>query len=681
MKNIYNLLAEENLAEALEWLFVKTEQIGNDALSSTLQNVRTQYAEHICKMIVDENTELDSKFRQTLIQQSYSINDQANRLIRLYKSPSQEYCKSVTKSHDTPEEKFCYIWTSDLWTDEDEILVRGWIYDTDEENARFVPAYISAIMLAIMEMFDERKLMFLLDAQEDLPVDCQVRALTGFLLSIIRYDGRMNHYPQIESRFRLLQDNSEFVDMCYVILSNLQYSKLTDSVTNKINNDIMPNILKSKNITNLMSGDISKEEFEEGENPEWLNNGDEIFVKKMDQMTNMLKEGTDINMASFGSQKIYPFFNNISHWFFPYYEDVVLQEGITVSQTVRKMLLMAPFCDSDKYSFALMMGTKGEDVFGKQLEEEMNALQDAGDLDMEGVAELSNNVSYIIRCYVHDLYRFFVVHPLHGQFFNPFDKQLRSFSPMHRQSMNSLLSDAMQLSVLAEFFMKRGEYADAREMFLYLEPKKIEDDVELWQKIGFCEQKLNMPEALDTLLIADKLQPNSKWTIQHIAQIAFQQQKYEITIKYLDQLLEQEPNKLKFILKKAECLFALESYQDAVSLLYKVIYLDEDSMIGKQMLAWGLFMTKQYDKSSKLYAELSDTIMLGHIALAQGDKQLAYEYYSHFYTELLKQSSGDTTDKFKNAFWKFSAYLNHVDIDKQQLHLLYDATLMQARKP
>lgn len=287
----------------------------------------------------------------------------------------------------------------------------------------------------------------------------------------------------------------------------------------------------------------------------------------------------------------------------------------------------------------------------------------------------------ILRSYIHDLYRFYTLYSLRQQFFNPFDKQLRSFSPLHRQSMKPLLQDKIQLAVLAEFFMKRGEYADAREMFLYLEPKEIEDDADLWQKIGFCEQKLEMPEALDTLLRADRLAPDSKWTVQHIAQVAFSQRQYETAIKYLDKLIEDEPEKLKLISKKAECLFALERYQDAIPLLYKVNYLDEDSVLGKQMLAWGLLMTGQYEKAGKLYAELDDTISLGHVAVAEGDRQLAYEYYSRAYAEMLKQSSGDATDRFKKEFWNLGTYLDRTGVDMQQLHLLYDATLMQAYKP
>ena len=707
--NIYTTLYEEKLVDAITLLRPKIDSLGDWQLKEELEEVASTYRTMLNYLLEGVEDSESPALKRKLIRRVYAINDQANRLIRLKKKPDEQYCKAAmiqwteplapmikkegetVAAHDAAlRASFDKCWSSGLWnvTEQKEYadMLTSDGYD-DNDKALMV----SAVTMALFEMFDEKKLMFLFDAYESQPLEINQRALTGILLMMIRYDGRLKFYTDVTARFSLLCEQERFVQECFTILMQLQYSKQTDTVTAKMVHDIMPTIVKSaKSSIKEMGNDKSMTA--NGENPDWLINpkADGKAEKKIHQMAEMQTEGADVYMSSFCHLKSFPFFGSLHRWLMPfsyqrpYIADIYNQLRPEVARILDKLINAAPFCAGDKYSLAFMIGnigSQGQDMLMQQIEgqieEEGMSLDDVFSKPMTPQPR-DKEARRVSRNYIFDLYRVFNSYPYHGQFFNPFDKKYNNFTPLGIASLKPLTDNFDNMLALAEFFMRRAQYADAKALFMYLEPKPTEEDADIWQKIGFCQQKLNDSEALVTYKKAYELQPKSKWTVQHIAQTAFDQQEYDTAIEFLDKLLEYDADNLKWIMRKAEAYFATERYAETLPLLYKVNYLDENLRRGKEMLAWALFMTENYEKSERLYHELAeaddaaaiDLINLAHILYAQGHTARAMKYYSKAYQQYMKEAD---SQKFMDDFWYLGSYLRHVGVDIERLGMVVDA--------
>lgn len=727
--NIYNELHEGNLVEAFVMLETKTDGLNSRELRQELEQAQSTYAGmlgYLVKGVEDPEWE---RIRQNIIQQAYSINDKANLAIRLKKSPFDKFCQAYTenrteplniietqvaletldetlrqlhinakkrkniqhreleetiKQHDILMEKFFNsIWTSDIWTKSDytnhsDLLNSELIYDTDKA------VIISAVTLATYELFDQQKIMFLFDAYIYKDVEVSQRALVGLILLFIRYNNRLNYYPQITNRFNLYSENKQFVQSCFRIFMQLQYSKLTDTVSAKMNNDIMPAILQSSKYSHINIGDLDAELTKNGENPEWhqTTKRDSKAEKKMRQMADMQMEGADVYWTSFCHLKSFPFFLNFYHWLCPFsfdYNEVYqLKYKLRpeILSILYKLFDASPFCSSDKFSFMFMIEgvqNTGQDIIMDQIQSQL----EEGPEDLfESEILKQKNAKDISRYYIYDLYRLFKAYPYHAQFFDPFNKQLNNFSPLNVSLLKILIDNNHdEVLTLAEFMMRKEVYNDALELFYTYNPVEREEDADIWQEMGFCLQKTGKGrKALDMYLNAYKLQPESKWTLQHIAQTAFEINDYKTAIQYIDIILKDDENNIKWIIKKAECMFGLELYEESLPILYKAVYLDEKSERTQEMPAWAHIMTGNIDKAEKIYQELQknnpsvkNTINLAHILFHKGQLEDAYKLYHKAYI------SAENDEQFIKTFWAWRSYMDKIGIDAKKLQVMFDA--------
>lgn len=732
-KNIYSELQQGNLVDALVMLQTKVGSLGDWQLQQDLEQVHNTYStmlSYLAKGIEDPKAQ---SIRTDLIQQAYSINDRANRVITLRKTPFHKYCQAYTQSkaealdvtttqialetvgeeikrlltdtdqresirqhdleaairqHDTLiGQLFNHTWTSDVWTKSDATLYTQ-LMGSEQLPADDKAVVISALTMACYELFDAKKLMLLFDTYLHSDVEVSQRSLVGLLLLLIRYDSRLSYYPQIKSRFTLYCENRQFIEDCFRILMQLQYSKMTDSVSAKMTQDIMPAILRSSRFKGIDLRNLDKELTKNGENPEWHQStkDDAKAEKKMQQMTDMQTEGADVYWSSFVSLKGFTFFQQLHHWFAPfsfeYPESYQFAQTMRpeVLKTVKTLFQLAPFCSSDKYSFIFMIDSVkqgGQDVMMNQINSQLNE-EGAEDL-FEHIKPRVRKAKEVSRCYIFDLYRVFKAYPYHSELFDPFNKQLVNFSPLYFDILRPLVDNYEDILDLGEFMMRRGAYQDASTLFFTLKPKEREEDSDLWQKIGFCTQKQgNLTLAMPAYRMAYDLNPNSKWTVQHLAQTAFELKEFTEAQKYFDLLLADDEDNLKWLYKKAECLFGQEKYEECLPTLYKLAYLDEQSEQAQEMLAWGLLMTGNSEKAEKIHIELMEqnpsvrnNINLAHFSLMKDDVQNAYNLYAAAY-QLAKNE-----DEFMKAFWEWKPYLKQIGLDAERMQLMIDSVRMK----
>lgn len=730
--NIYGILQEGNLLEALTMLQTKIASLDNWQLQQELEQASQTYATMLSYFSKGVDDPEFGKMRQQLIQQAYSLNDRANIAIRLKKDLGAAYClrhndlllhptnlselsvaltttcrklkdlennpndrkniqeydeeQTVDQHEELVEKLFNTIWAGDIWDKSTYSQYGDLLNDndiTDDDKA----VIVSATLLSVYELFDPLKIMFLFDAYlYSNPIVSQ-RALVGIMLLLARFDSRLKYYPQLTSRFNLYAENSQFVHECFTVLMQLQYSKLTDVVSAKMMNDIMPAIMKSARFQQTEIGlqEIDEELTKHGENPEWHHNSRDSkkAEKKIKQMTDMQLEGADVYMSSFRHLKSFGFFSTLHHWFLPF--TFQQKEMLQVKKHLRKeiiniaqsLLSASPFCDSDMYSFVMMVDSvpqSGQDILSQQIQSQI------GDEDREDFfsrrKKAPKDNATISRNYIFDLYRFFKINPNRSQFFDPFNRSLPNFSPLNFNTFQPLHQYTDEMLVLAEFLMRKEAYHDAINIFKNLSPNQVEEDADIWQKIGFCQQKMGDREALATYLLADSLQPGSSWTRMHIAQVAFDQHDYATASKYIDMILADDEDNLKWISRKAECLFGQDKYEECLPLLYKLTYLDEASEKPHEMLAWGLFMTGNLDKAENEYKTLckqfpsvKNSIMLAHLYSVKGQTAEAIHIYNDAYIQSAQ------TGKFKDEFFSLSAYLQKAGLSRERLQTIYEAVV------
>ena len=594
---------------------------------------------------------------------------------------------------------FNQVWTSDNWHSQD--------YETSQEliQSSVLTSYekcffVSAVLLSLLETFDERKLMCLFDGYDSMDIETRMRSAVGIVIVLRMYDACLDLYPKITSRLSLLMDDSHFTDEMYVILMQLQYSKLTDQISDKMQNDIIPTLLNSGKFHKTDYGIEEIDDYltQNGENPEWHKGShDDVAQEKIQEMAELQMEGADVQMSTFIHMKNGPFFQQTCNWLLPFSLDHPDLIGIIerlgkenhITQTFMTLLNTAPFCNSDRYSFSFMIdriGASGQQMIDKNISGQLSA-----DEMKEQLKELTNTTpksSEYSRYFIHDLYRFFIAYPFRHQFPNPFAKESASFTPLSCNAMKPLIDDHEHLLSLGEFFMRKELYSDALQLFYAMNPKEIEDHDSIWQKIGFCQQKSGDYEsALSSYTTAYSLNPESRWTLKHLASVSYHEKKYSDAEVYYDLLLNEDEENLSYLKRKADCQIQDGRYSDAVPLLYKLNYLDEQSSDIKEGLAYCLLMTGKKDKAKELYEQLISenpensqySMNLANIYYIEGEMETAYTLYSTAYNQM--EGDDDWKKQFKRMFVDAAKRLKPLGIDIHKFQMMYDAVVIMNPKP
>lgn len=705
-------MEQNNLIEQFQKLQPLVTATADYDLQMRLQQLRDTYGTMLRYMVQGMEDPNASRIYVDLVSQARMLHDRAERMVRLKTLTSDRYVithktlrpevsfsdivskllnhdDALRLLRDEPNDResiqqhevelhqrcreemllmlFGWVWTSDVWSKSEQETALSMLMEETVLNEDKC-LLVSAITLALLEMFDERKLMLLFDAYLLPEVTMSQRALVGIVITLRLYDERITQIPELQSRFTFLCDDPNFVRDTFRVFMQLQFSRLTDTVSEKMRSDIIPSILQSTKFKQTKFGieEIDDYMTQNGENPEWLKKNrkaDTRAQEKIQEMGELLMEGADVYMSTFSQMKNNVFFQQTAHWFYPFstdlpaVADVLGSLGGETSSVFGGMLQYAPFCDSDKFSFTFMLG-----MIGMQGQEGLSKAL-TGNLSNEELSEMldgrqtKKRAADISRQYIFDLYRFFTLYPFHKQFRNPFDAKLPVFSPFVHHIFNPLLSNDDEVLSLAEFFMRKGVYQEAIDLFQLLLPKMNDELPNLWQKIGFCEQKQgHIDEALKCYKTAFELNSDSLWTLKHLAAVAFQSERYSKAEDYYSLLLEDDPDNLRYLRRKAGCLMKQNLFDQAIPLLYKAIYLDEDSVEDQNNLAWCQLQEGQFDKARELYSKVLSThpdqpsahFNLACTYLTEGNIQQAYPLFRQAY--LLHSSTNDGDAQFVRDF-------------------------------
>ena len=498
---------------------------------------------------------------------------------------------------------------------------------------------ISALTLNIWRMFDEEKLMLLLDACEHSNVQIKQRALVGLCFMLTKYNNILHFYPAIRNRLVILADHASTSENLKNIILLIIGTTDTDRITKKMQEEILPEMMKiSPMIRDKMEEEekTAKPDDWDEENPEWSEILEQSGIAdKLQELTELQMEGADVYMSTFSMLKNFPFFSDTAHWFLPFdpnfsaVQDLFQQHDQSM---IAAFLNNNIICNSDKYSFclsALQMPAGQRSMMSKSFKAEAKQLEEISkDETLLNPDLAAGNIS---RQYIQDLFRFFRLHPRHQDFNDMFKLSLN----IHKTTFFDVLASGGDIKLqTAEYYFTKKLYIQAIEIYEELIQEQ-EPSAALYQKIGFSYQKnAQINQALNAYIKADYILPDDVWTVKKIAICYRLSGDFEKALEYYQHADFLKPGEINTNMQIANCLIQLKKYKAALK-----IYADIEKQAPDHENLWraisrcaflstNIHQADYYmEKILSAQPHAADFINAGHIALCKHDRTSAVQFY------------------------------------------------------
>ena len=607
--------------------------------------------------------------------EAYTENMALNHLLD---DSSPAAIKEASMRHEQAySDMFHRIWLAGFWDNQEEEDARRLL------SSLLVPVQdlslmLSALTMSLMEMFDSKKMLLLLDGCGHAAEEVRQRAIIGTAIILLLYDKRILVYPALTARIKLLAENPAFIQAMNTIQVQLWRSRETKKIDKKMREEIIPEMLKNASNLTKAKLDLDEDEIFEETNPDWEDWMEKSGMNdKLIEMNELQMEGADIYMSTFSQLKTYPFFRDISNWFYPF--DT---QHSAVADTFRKapksgsllnhILQSGIFCNSDKYSFALTIAQIPEDQ-QKMMEAQFEAQNEAAREDevFHKVKAHSQRPDIISNQYIHDLYRFFKLHPRKQEFDDIFEKPLNLAATT---ALKDVFASEESKMNLAEYLFSKGYTTEALGFYLDIIRENGREDAEIFQKAGYCyQQGKDYKSAIEAYWQADSKKPGNPWTLRHLAACHKQLKQYDEALVYYRKAEAITPDNLNILFQIGYCLAETRRYEEALACFFKIEYSNPRSAKAQRAVAWCSFAAGKHEQALRYYEKLiandpqvQDFLNIGHVYWSMGNTAKAVEYY----VQAAKRSGN--TDEFIALFDKDEQILEASGIQREELPLMRD---------
>jgi tetratricopeptide (TPR) repeat protein len=580
---------------------------------------------------------------------------------------------------------FNHFWLTDYYGEAESSLISIFL-KSDKFRWYEASIFTSAITLSALRTWQTEKLFHLINIYEAGQEQVMERALSGLILNLHYYNGRILLYPEIADRVAKMSRDKRFREHCRIIVLQTIRSRETENLSRKLHEEILPQVAKLKprieeklDLDNILSDDKNEEK-----NPDWsemFNDSEEIF-KTMEELTKLQMEGADVYMSAFSNMKHFDFFKDFQNWFIPFYPDHEAVDEIYRDEILgpgtnelAEALYKTPFiCNSDKYSLLLnlkYLPTSQKNMMLKVFRMELEGLQQLN--EDETVIDPYKKFRINVTQYLQDIYRFFKLSPYKKEFEDLFTGKLDIYnSEFFRMTCSSMDAEAG----LADYFFSKNFFEDALQLFLRQISEKP-SEVQLYEKIGYCYQVVyNYEEALRFYRRAELIDRKA-WTLKKIGLCLRRLGRTEEALECYLQASDMEPENIHTIIMTAHCYLDLKDYEQALKYYFMVEYKEPGNLKILRPIAFCYLAMGRLDESEKYYERLSagklnahDLINKGHLALCKGKKREAIDLY--------RQSimSGELTkDKFISIFKEDNALLISLGVNPDDLPIFLDYLL------
>lgn len=574
-------------------------------------------------------------------------------------------------------EFFRVFWLNTVYSTQEKLLF------TEVLNANYPgkpekSLLVSALTLSLWRTFDESKLMVLFDCCLSANQNVAQRALVGLCFVLLKYNRFLLFFPSVRNRLVLLIDDNHIVDNFQNIFIQLIATAETDKISKKMQEEILPEMMKiSPLLKDKMDEEslLNSEEWGE-ENPAWQEILDKSGVSdKLQELSEMQLEGADVYMSTFSMLKSFPFFSEFSNWFLPFDGQMIAVNQLF--KTDDKSLLTSfvsnnVMCNSDKYSFCLsilQMPESQRDMLKNSFKMEAEQLDEMSKDEAILTPNLvSKNIS---KQYIQDLFRFFKLHPQHSDFVDMFKFSLE----MHRTYLFDMLSKESDFKLnVAEYYFLKNHYTQALELFEQIQ-HETKPTAALYQKIGYSfQQTSQLQKALEAYLKADIIQPDDLWTIRKLALCYRLSGDFEKALENYQLANSLKPNQSNVLLQIGNCYLELRKFKEALNIYFKLDAEEGDNPKVWRAIIWCAFVSgniQQADYYMRKLLEMEPTaydyLNAGHVTWCQRNIKVALEMYRK--SLYMQQNNWEL---FLELFNKDKTYLIVNGIDTDEILLLLD---------
>lgn len=600
------------------------------------------------------------------------VSDIAMLSLQPEETREQKTAELYERHHSFMNRLFNALWTSCQWTDDDctfytELLLSPTVVSTDQQ------VIVSAISLGAMNQFDINKLKTLVNVyQKATDEHVRQRALVGWVLSV--FEG-MDIFPEQDAIVRKLCENSAITKELLTLQIQFFYSKDAEKDNDKIQRDIMPDIMRNSNLTIGRLGIMEKEE----DTIESILHQDadekrmEQLEEKVRKMMDMQKQGSDIYFGGFSQMKRFPFFSDMVNWFTPFYlnhpalRSVINKLGDT--KFLNTLMERSNFCESDRYSFAFAL----EQVIS-QLPSDIKEVM-GSDVALGPLAESDDREDAISirRTYLQDLYRFFRLYPTAKDFINPFEDNGKSdfvadtFFFTYKSFMGTGLDDVKLR--LALHLYKHKQMMELAELLTTFQS----DDPRYAILMGYTNIDMGKAEfAYQFFDYALKAEPDNQWALKGKARAALDNEDYITAEEVYSKLLKLKPNHKTYTMNRCVALLKLGRTSEVREELFRLDYQYPDDMNVKRILAWAMLSDNSLDKASQLYDTLltsnpahEDYLNAGYCQWAMGNIQKAVALFREWLAK-----SGKSAELLLNEFRSDEETLSMYNISETDCFLM-----------
>ncbi|MBC8593791.1 hypothetical protein H8744_11135 [Oscillospiraceae bacterium N12] len=596
---------------------------------------------------------------------------------------SDQNLDDVLKRHeDAQKYMFLQTWSNCDWNVEDEKQAQ------DMLQSELLPVndlclFTSSVTLSLMECFDLRKLMWLLDAYQQSNVLVSQRALVGVIFTFHIYSDRLGLYPELSNRLELLNEETSFDEDLMRVYRQILLSQETEKIDRKMREEIIPEMLKNvTSMRNMKFGFEESDEEKDDRNPDWGN----IFENsplsdKLREMNELQLEGADVYMSTFSQLKRFPFFQEPHNWFYPFdkqQSNVIKQvrkEGSQKNSLMDLILQSGFFCNSDKYSlfFTMLQFPQSQrDIIFSQLTEQQ-AEEFAEQSKAETLKKFSERPATVSNQYLHDLYRFFKLYNRKNEFRDIYKEKIELYKiPV----LKNILNEEHKLAQIADYHLKKEHWAEATDLYKEIEQMNglFSAQAEFYQKMGYAFQKQRKPdEAINAYLKADTIKPDNVWTNRHLATCYRLSRNFNKALEYYRKAEQAMPENHSIVFHIGSCLAELQQYDEALNYFFKLDFMESNCVKAWRGIGWCSFVSGKLEQASNYYNKVIETKPLpvdylnaGHVAWVSGNIEKAADFYSRS-----KDMSGDK-ELFLEMFNKDMNYLLKMGITEDEIPLMLD---------
>lgn len=488
---------------------------------------------------------------------------------------------------------------------------------------------VSAVMLATMNVNDPYKWDMLAEVYvRATDKVLKMRALVGWVLSL-PYDPRGPRlFPFVQERIKaMLADKTTLKQMLDMQMQML-FCCNADADNEEIQRNIMPTLIKNTNLQMTRLGIVEKEDdpMKDIMDPNAAERDMEEMERKYRKMMDMQKQGSDIYFGGFSKMKTFPFFHDLCNWFAPFNAAHpalgAARERLAGSTFLNNLMENGPFCDSDKYSFALAIA-QIMDRMPDNVKEMLNSDATFGPTVSKDEQE---DPAYICRSYLQSLYRFFRLYRSKRDFLNPFilDELEDNDGNALFLSYKLLACPEMEENAVAlcGFLLKRKMMRELMSMAICFKSSQNPRLVRFLALVPMTDGKWQ--EAYDLFASVPEDQ-HTEESLRGMAHCCMSLKRFGEAVAIYRRLLAMHPDSFSYQLNLAVCLMSSDAFsscgaatslggkvdarpnkvvEEGTKLLYKLDYEHPNNANVRRVLAWCMMLQGHFDKAIDIYTRL-----------------------------------------------------------------------------